>query len=325
MIKKSFQINKLIISKYKIFLLYGKNYGLQNDIVNDFFLKDFNGDIIRYDENDAIIQYDNIISECQNKSLFNEEKLIIISRVTDKILKLINDVVDRNIDKIKIILKATVLDKKSKLRNLFEKSNELLTIPVYEDSLKALSYLVGRFINENKIKISKESTNLIIERARGDRENLKIELNKLLNYSTTNKSIDYDTIKKLSNLAENYTVNELSDAYLCKNKKRISKIINENNYNNEDCILVLRTILGKSKRLIEILDCLKETKNIDKVLSNIKPPIFWKEKDNVKVQVNNWKLEDLKHKVYKINNLELLLKNNPNSSLNILSDFIFNF
>ena len=188
MIKKSFEINKLIISKYKIFLLYGKNYGLQNDIVNDFFLKDFNGDIIRYDENDAIIQYDNIISEFQNKSLFNEEKLIIISRVTDKILKLINDVVDRNIDKIKIILKATVLDKKSKLRNLFEKSNELLTIPVYEDSLKALSYLVGRFINENKIKISKESTNLIIERARGDRENLKIELNKLLNYSTTNKS-----------------------------------------------------------------------------------------------------------------------------------------
>ena len=160
-------------------------------------MKDFNGDIIRYDENDAILQYDNIISECQNKSLFNEEKLIIISRVTDKILKLINDVVDRNIDKIKIILKATVLDKKSKLRNLFEKSNELLTIPVYEDSLKALSYLVGRFINENKIKISKESTNLIIERARGDRENLKIELNKLLNYSTTNKSIDYDTIKKL--------------------------------------------------------------------------------------------------------------------------------
>ena len=148
MIKKSFEINKLIVSKYKIFLLYGKNYGLQNDIVNDFFLKDFNGDIIRYDENDAIIQYDNIISECQNKSLFNEEKLIIISRVTDKILKLINDVVDKNIDKIKIILKATVLDKKSKLRNLFEKSNELLTIPVYEDSLKALSYLVGRFIRK---------------------------------------------------------------------------------------------------------------------------------------------------------------------------------
>ena len=102
MIKKSFEINKLIISKYKIFLLYGKNYGLLNDIVNDFFLKDFNGDIIRYDENDAILQYDNIISECQNKSLFNEEKLIIISRVTDKILKLINDVVDRNIDKIKM-------------------------------------------------------------------------------------------------------------------------------------------------------------------------------------------------------------------------------
>ena len=126
-------------------------------------------------------------------------------------------------------------------------------------------------------------------------------------------------------MAENYTVNELSDAYLCKNKKRISKIINENNYNNEDCILVLRTILGKSKRLIEILDCLKETKNIDKVLSNIKPPIFWKEKDNVKVQANNWKLEDLKHKVYKINDLELLLKNNPNNSQNMLSDFIFNF
>ena len=322
MIKKSFEINKLIISKYKIFLLYGKNYGLQNDIVNNFFLKDFSGDIIRYDENDAIIQYDNIISECQNKSLFNEEKLIIISRVTDKILKLINDVVDRNIDKIKIVLKATVLDKKSKLRSLFERGSELLTIPVYEDSLKSLSYLVERFIDKNKIKISKESTNLIVERAKGDRENLKIELNKLLNYSTSNKSIGYDTIKKLSNLAENYTVNELSDAYLCKNKKRISKILNENIYNNEDCILILRTILGKSKRLIEILDCLKETKNIDKVLSNIKPPIFWKEKEVVKQQLkllNSSKTQDL---IYKVNEIELLIKKRPETSINITTDFI---
>ena len=109
-----------------------------------------------------------------------------------------------------------------------------------------------------------------------------------------------------------------------KNKKKLSKILNENNYSNEDCILILRTIMSKSKRLLSILESSKYNKNIDNVIALYKPPIFWKEKETVKKQVNKWVLEDLKNKIYKINDIELLIKKNASTSLNLLSNFIVN-
>ena len=117
---------------------------------------------------------------------------------------------------------------------------------------------------------------------------------------------------------------ELADSYLEKNKKNLSKILNENNYSNEDCILILRTIMSKSKRLLSILESSKYNKNIDNVIALYKPPIFWKEKETVKKQVNKWVLEDLKNKIYKINDIELLIKKNASTSLNLLSNFIVN-
>ena len=129
---------------------------------------------------------------------------------------------------------------------------------------------------------------------------------------------------KLSNLAENYAVNELADSYLLKNKKNIAKILNENNYSNEDCVLIIRTLLGKSKKLRVIIEENIEIRNIDKVISNFKPPIFWKDKENVKKQANSWDLNDLKEVIYKINDLELAVKTNSNQSLNLVSDFVIN-
>ena len=104
----------------------------------------------------------------------------------------------------------------------------MITIPVYEDNIKSLTDLAIKFLNQNNIKISRESLNLLVNRASGDRDNLKIELEKIYNYSISNKSIDLKTVEKLSNLAENYSVNELADSYLSRNKKNISKILNEN-------------------------------------------------------------------------------------------------
>ena len=112
----------------------------------------------------------------------------------------------------------------------------------------------------------------------------------------------------MTNLATNYEVNELVENYLSKNSKNVSKILNENNYSNEDCMLILRTILAKSKRLLNIIEKNNVIKNIDEVISNAKPPIFWKEKEIIKLQVNNWKIEDLKKKIYQINEVETLIK-----------------
>ena len=112
---------------------------------------------------------------------------------------------------------------------------------------------------------------------------------------------------------------------IAKNTKNIVRILNENNYSNEDCILIVRTILNKSKRLLNLIEKFKKVKNIEEVISNTKPPIFWKDKENVKKQINTWDLDDLKNKIYRINELETFIKNNSINSLHVVSDFIVRF
>ena len=325
MIIKHFELTEDKISKFNYYLFHGKNEGLKKEIIERNFIKNFKGNIDKYDENYFISNKETIISELLSKSLFEDRKIIIISRVTDKIIKIIDEIVRRNLDELIIILKSEILEKKSKLRQLFEKEKKLASIALYEDTSRDLTRIITEFLNFNKIRLSQESINLLVNRASGDRENLKIELEKIYNYSITNKDINISKIKVLTNLAENYSVNELAENFLLKNKKNVSKILNENNYSDEDCILILRTILSKSKRLFNILKRNEELNNIDQVISSTKPPIFWKEKESVKVQANSWKLNDLKNKIYEINEIELLIKNNSKNSLNLVSDFIFNY
>ena len=325
MIKKNFELGKLNVKNFNLFLMYGKNEGLKKEIINKHFTKNFLGQINKYDEREFINNAETIISEILNKSLFDNEKLIIISRVTEKILNFIKELNQKEIADVKIILNSNQLDKKSKLRNYFEKDRKLIIIPFYEDDYKNSLIFANNFLIENKIKLSKESLSLIISRANGDRANLKNELDKILMYSYTNNKIEIEIVRKLTNISENYDVNILADNFLSKNKTIVTKILNENNYSNEDCILILRTILSKSKRLMGILEKYKNNKNIEEIISSTKPPIFWKDKENVKKQIASWNLDDLKNKIYKINEIELFVKNNSTNSLNIISDFIVNY
>ena len=325
MIIKSYEVNKINIKDYDIFLFYGKNEGLQNEIIEKNFVKGNKGSINKYEESEFINNYETISSEILTKSLFDEEKLLIVSRVGEKIFKYIEELLNRNINNIKIILKAGILEKRSKLRNLFEKDKKLLIIPFYEDDERTLTSQVYEYLKKNSIKLSRETINLLVERSSGNRENLKIELNKIFYYSQSNKEISFETVKKLSNLAENYGVNELADNYLSKNKKNVIKILNENNYSDDDCILILRTILNKSKRLLNILENYRKNKNLDDVISKTRPPIFWKDKAIVKKQANTWELRDLKSKMYQINEVETLVKSNSKNTLNLVSDFIVNY
>ena len=325
MILKNFELNKLDADKFNLLLLHGKNEGFQNDIIENYFLKNFVGEINKYDENNFINLTDVIISELLNRSLFEEKKIIIVSRVTDKLFKYVEELIEKEIKDTKIIFKAGLLEKKSKLRNLFEKNKKLISIPFYEDDSKVLTSLIVEFLNKNKIKLSRESINLLIERSSGDRQNVKIELEKILQYSFSNKKIDYEIVSKLTNLSVNYSVNILVDSYLSKNKKSLFKILNENNYSNEDCILILRSILSKSKKLLNLIEKYNETQNLENVISTAKPPIFWKDKDNVKKQIVSWKIDELKNKIYEINDIETIIKINSKNSLNLLSNFIVNY
>ena len=324
MIIKSFETEKIKSLKNNLILLYGANEGHKNQVINELFKIFFKGEVLRFEENEILTNHERVISNLMNKSLFDEEKLIIISRATDKIFKFVNEIFERKIDKIKIIINSGILEKKSKLRNLFEKENDLICIPFYEDSYKSLSIISQNFFREKKIKISQEIINLLIDRSRGDRGNLINELNKIENLSMTKKNIDIDDVIKLTNLSENYSVFELAENYLAKNRKQVSKILNENNFASDECVLILRTILNRSKRLLKLKESQNQTGNIDLTISSFKPPIFWKEKDVVKKQIQSWSEYEVKNMIYKINDLEILVKKNSNNSLNFVSDFVSN-
>ena len=325
MIIKSFEIDKIKLTKNNLILLYGSNQGHKNQVINELFIKIFNGQISRLDESEILNNYEEFISSLINKSLFEDHKLIIISRTSEKIIKLVNEILERNVENTKIILNSDNLEKKSKLRALFEKEKNLTCIPFYEDNEKNLSSLAQTFFRNKKIKVSQEIINVLVGRSRGDRANLFNELNKIEILSITKKNIDLDDVLKLTNLSENYSVFELVENYLAKNKRQVSKILNENNFANDECILILRTILNRSKRLLKLKESENETGNIDLTISSFKPPIFWKEKDLVKKQIQSWSRNEVKKIIYKVNDLEILIKKNSNNSLNFISDFVSNY
>ena len=325
MIIKSFELDKIKSKKTNLILIYGSNQGYKNQIIKEVFTNLFKGEILKFDENEILNNQEEFISNLMNKSLFENEKLIIISRASDKILRFINEIIERNIEEIKIIINSDNLEKKSKLRNLFEKEKELMCIPFYEDNDKNLSTIAQNFFRQKNIKVSQQTINLLVGRSRGDRGNLNNELNKIENLSITKKNIDVEDILKLTNLSENYSIFELAENYLAKNKKQVSKILNENNFANEECILILRTILNRSKRLLKLKENQNQTGNIDLTISSFKPPIFWKEKDVVKKQIQSWSEDEVKKMIYKMNELEILVKKNSNNSLNFVSDFVSNY
>ena len=195
-------------------------------------------------------------------------------------------------------------------------------MPFYADNNQTLSGIALNFFKEKKISLSQEKINLIIERCKGDRENLNNELKKIENYAKSEKKISVEDILKLSNLAENYNASELTDNCLAKNIKKTANILNENNYSNEDCILIVRTLLAKSKRILKLQEEISKNKNIEEVITNFKPPIFWKDKEIVKQQMNHWPLEKINNMIENINEIELLIKKNSVNSLNIVCDFL---
>jgi len=322
MIIKTFEIEKLKKIKEKIILLYGENEGFKNQIFKEIFAINFKKKIESYDENEILNNFDNFIASILNKSFFDESKLILISRVTDKIIKLVDILQNKKISDTTIVLNTNILEKKSKLRSKFEKEKSLICIAFYKDDNKTLRQIANNFFIKKKISLSQEIINLIVERSSGDRINLSNELEKISLFLINKKKINIEDVIKLTNLAENYSISELADNCLSKNLIKVNKIFNENAFSLDDCILIIRTLLMKSKRLLEIKKTQSTNKNIEEIISNFRPQVFWKEKDIVKNQTNKWNLKDTEKLVYKINEVEMTVKKNYTSALNIVSDFV---
>jgi len=248
MIIKSYELNKINLKKNNIYLLYGENEGLKNKVINDTF-KEFLKNTYRYDEKEILNNKENFFNTILSKSFFETKKLIIVLRSSDKISNIIEEILEKNTQDTIIILLANILEKKSKLRSIFEKNKNIICIPFYSDNNQTLNNIANSYFKERKIPISQEIVNLLVARSRGDRLNLNNEMSKIENFTKNKKKINIDEILKLTNLAENYSVTELVDNCLAKNSKKTVNILNENNYSSEDCILIIKTLLIKAKRL----------------------------------------------------------------------------
>ena len=320
MIVKFFDLKKINLDKNKFILFYGKNEGLKNEAINSL-IKD-KSNISYYEEKEILERSDNFMENILSKSLFESEKTIIIKRASDKILKIIDELSIKDISDVAIIINSDNLEKKSKLRSFFEKDKKHICVAFYPDNEQTLLKLTSNFLKEKNISISYANINLIVNKCNGDRATLLNELQKLEYFSKNGKKITSENIDKLTNLVENHNISDLINYCLAKNKKKIINILNENNFTNEECIIITRTFLNKSKQILKLSSEFKNNQNINLTLSSAKPPIFWKDKEITKQQIYKWTPENIKKLIYKLNNIELLIKKNINNSINLITDFV---
>ena len=324
MIIKNYEITKINFERNKLFLLYGDNEGFKNEIIENITKHKKLNKYIYY-ESEIFKNKENFFNSLSSKSFFENEKCIIIKKVSEKIKDIIDEIILKKYDDFILVLEAELLEKKSKLRNLFEKNKELICIAFYPDTFQNLNSIALNFFKKRNIRISNQSINLIIERANNKRQNLNNELEKINNYLNGKKEINFEDVLKLTNLSGEYDISILIDSCLAKNENQLIKIINENNFSNDDSVMILRYLLNKSKRLLKIKDHIEQNNdNVEVGIASFKPPIFWKEKDTIKKQIKNWTKQGIVELIDEVNRTELIVKKNFSFSINILLDFIFN-
>ncbi len=323
MIIKSYELKKFDFKKSKNYLFYGNNLAQINQIIDEKIKPNFLNKIFKYEENEILKNENNFFDEILSQSFFDNEKLLIISRTTDKLHNIAKEIIEREIKDLVLVFISENLEKKSKIRNLFEKDKKSVCVAFYPDDHKSLTFFINDFFKKYKISLSQENINTIIERGNGDRYNIKKELSKIQNLSVSREKINLDDILKLINTYEKDNISELVDLCLAKKEKKINLILNENNFTNEDTILIIRTFLNKVKRLIKIRDHIKNNRNVDIAISTFKPTIFWKDKEIIKEQISRWPDKTIETLLVVINDNELLIKKNYENSMKILTNFIF--
>ncbi len=328
MILKSYEIKKKKsdLLNNNFFLLYGENVGLKKDIKNfisnEINQKDKNKvETLSFYESDVISKEEDFYNSVYSGSLFSSKKIIIIYDATDKILNKINNIFDKQPENTLLIIFSDILEKKSKLRNFFEKEKSTVCIPCYLDNTRDLELILQSELKEDNIKLSREAINLLIEKSNSDRNNLRNEIEKIKSYSLNKKIIEIDELKSLINFSGDYKSDILINECLCGNIKEYKKIISELYLNTVNQVLLFRIMSNKIQRLLKMKEENSESNNIDSIINSTKPAIFWKEKPLVKKQLTIWSLADLKNIIININNTELMCKKNPQISKSIIFNF----
>ena len=300
--------------KNKIILFYGENNGLKKDLKEKIKYGNGKSEILKYFQEDVLKNEENFFNEINNISLFDEEKIYIIEQVNDKILELIKSI-EVKIDRQKIYLFADPLDKKSKIRNYFEKSKINDIVACYADNEISIKKIILSKL-KNFDGLSAENINLIINSCNLDRAKLNNELSKIITFFE-NKKLERSKLEKLLDTNLNADFNLLKDEALNGNKTGTNKLLSDTFIDNEKNILYLSIINQRLNKLADASNLTKGT-SIEKAIDMMKPPIFWKDKPIFIMQAKKWNINKIKSILDKTYNLEIKIKSDPTINKNIL-------
>ena len=315
MIVKSYLIEDNIkdLNKNKT-LFYGENNGLKQDIKIKIKSNNQTAEIINFTQEELLKNKEIFNNEVLNNSLFSKDKIIFINNCTDKILTTIENVVDE-IDNIKIFLFSEILEKKSTLRNYFEKSKNTLIVPCYNDNEVGLKKILLAKLKGYQ-GLNAQNINLIINTCNKERDKLNNELNKITSYFT-DKKLEFSQLEKLLDINTNDNLNYLKDEAFNGDKYKTNQLLSDTVIETEKNILFLGMINLRLNKLKEILE-LNKTQKLEDSINLIKPPVFWKDKPTLTLQAAKWNLKKIKNCLNKTYKLEIQIKSNNNIDKNLL-------
>ena len=317
MIFKSYILEQNIQSTndHKIFLFYGENEGLKKEFKEKLKAQNKNQEILNLFQDEIIKNKNVLINEVNNKSLFNEKKIIFINQVNDKILDILDETIE-NIQDERIFLFSDILDKKSKLRSYFEKSKFCGIAACYQDNEVTIRKIIMKKLNGYQ-GLTAQVANLIIQNTGLDRNKLNNEIDKIIS-CFKDKKIDLEKIDLLLNIRTNDDFNLLKDEALNGNKINTNKLLADTVFEIENNIYYLNSINQRINRLSEIENMKQENSNIESLVSDLKPPVFWKDKQILIEQSRKWNKKKIQEALKKTYNAELEIKSNSSIRKDLL-------
>ena len=303
------------ITKCKLFLFYGENNGLKKEFKAKLKTLHKNKEVLNFFQDEIIKNKDLLFNEINNKSLFNEKKIIFINEASDKILenleKLTSIIQDEN-----IFIFSGILDKKSKLRTFFEKSKECGVVPCYQDN----EISIKKIIHNNLINyqgLTSEVINIILQSSGLDRSRVNNEIEKIKS-CFKEKKIESKKIQELLNIRFNDNFNTLKDEALRGNSKMTNRLLADTIFEIENCTFYLHLINQRLKKLKKIEQLKEKNTNLESLISELRPPIFWKDKPMIIEQSKKWDKAKLQFAQKKTFNTEIELKSNTSIKKDLL-------
>ena len=317
MIHKSYLLEQNLesIYKYKIFLFYGENQGLKKEFKEKIKTLNKDSEILNLFQEEILKNKDLLFNEIKTQSLFNKERIFLIDEADDKIIDLISEI-DTIIKDERIYIFSNILEKKSKLRNYFEKSKNHGTSACYADNEITIKKIILNKLR-NFEGLSNDIVNLIIHNTGTDRNKINNEIDKIKS-CFLNKKINIDQVTSLLNLKVNEDFNQLRDEALNGNRNKTNKLLASTIFEGEDNVYYLNLINQRVNKLREINELKKNEKNIEVIVNNLRPPVFWMDKPTLIEQSKKWNGEKISEILKKTYNIELQIKSSATINKNLL-------